>query len=93
VVSFYALCNTKELLGALGVGRYTAAALLLLQFEFPFDNNVQSLTIAPGYKVTLFRDDNFKGQNITLTQSVPCLSAYGFNDDATSLIIEIGGTK
>jgi hypothetical protein len=90
VVAFFYNCNFGALMGALGVGSYTAAALQLLPFIYAFDGNVRSLTIAPGYMVTLFDLGNLSGPNITLTQDVPCLSAYNFNDVTSSLIIELG---
>jgi Beta/Gamma crystallin len=92
VASFYSLCDTEELIGSLGVGRYTAGDLLLLQFELPFDDSVQSLDIiAEGYQVTLFQDDNFQGKSISFTETVFCLRDFGFMDDASSVIIEPGG--
>jgi hypothetical protein len=92
VVAFFYLCNFQTLMGTLGVGRYTAAALQQLSFSRRFDNNVQSLTMIPGYKLTLYDNDNFTGPSITLAQNVPCLNVYGFNDITTSLIIEPGAT-
>jgi hypothetical protein len=92
VVVFYFFCGLSLRIGALGVGSYTADALLLLPFDWSFDNNVRSLTIVPGYKVTLFDLGSLSGRNITLTQHVNCLSAYNFNDVTSSLIIERGRT-
>jgi hypothetical protein len=91
VVVFFYLCDYEVLMGTLGVGRYTKAALLA-QFNWLFDNSVDSLTIAPGYKITLFDFGDFTGRSITLTQDVPCLTAYEFIDVTSSLIIELGRT-
>jgi hypothetical protein len=79
-------------MGALEVGSYTADALQLRQWNRYFDNNVESLTIAPGYQVTLFDLGSLTGRNITLTQDTPCLDSYNFNDYTSSLIIQRGRT-
>jgi hypothetical protein len=90
VINFYYNCDYLNLMASLGVGRYTAAALKLLQFiPYTFANNLRSLTIPPGYIVTLYSSDNFLGQSYDFTTSVPCLNS--FNDKTQSLIITTGG--
>ena len=43
-----------------------------------------------GIGITVFRDENFRGQNATFRQDVPDLRQYGFNDRITSLRVAPG---
>ena len=43
-----------------------------------------------GVGVTVFRDENFRGENATFRQDVPDLKRYGFNDRITSLRVAPG---
>jgi Beta/Gamma crystallin len=43
-----------------------------------------------GIGITVFRDENFRGENATFRQDVPDLRQYGFNDRITSLRVAPG---
>jgi hypothetical protein len=43
-----------------------------------------------GTGITVFRDENFRGQNATFRQDVPDLRQYGLNDRITSLTVAPG---
>jgi len=43
-----------------------------------------------GIGITVFRDENFRGQNATFRQDVPDLRQYGLNDRITSLTVAPG---
>ena len=43
-----------------------------------------------GIGITIFRDENFRGENATFRQDVPDLRAYRFNDRVTSLRVAPG---
>ena len=43
-----------------------------------------------GIGLTVFRDENFRGENATFRQDVPDLRRYGFNDRITSLRVAPG---
>jgi hypothetical protein len=43
-----------------------------------------------GVGITVFRDENFRGENATFRQDVPDLKRYGFNDRITSLRVAPG---
>jgi hypothetical protein len=55
---------------------------------------ISSIRVAPGWRATLYRDDDFKGDRLELTEDVPNLEMTsgrcdkgGFNDCVTSLHI------
>jgi hypothetical protein len=78
-------------IGRLSVGSYTEAELALLSNEsWKYNNNVRSVTITPGYQVTLYDRGDLTGKSITLTRSVRCLSDYSFMDITSSLVIKAG---
>ena len=45
-----------------------------------------------GVGITVFRDENFRGENATFRSDVPDLRRYGFNDRITSLASRPGST-
>jgi Beta/Gamma crystallin len=57
---------------------------ILRAFQFPRGRQMG------GAGITVFRDENFRGQNATFRQDVPDLRSYGFNDRITSLRIAPG---
>ncbi len=65
---------------ALGVGDYTLAQL---QAKGVLNNDITSLDIAQGYKVTLYDGDNFTGASIDFTATTAWIADW--NDRATSI--------
>ncbi|MEM6520025.1 MAG: hypothetical protein AAF722_11930, partial [Cyanobacteria bacterium P01_C01_bin.70] len=55
------------------------------------NNNVTSLFVPAGYKLTLYRDSNFSGETQTFTGEiyVDDLGDYGFNDRVSSFKVEV----
>jgi hypothetical protein len=49
--------------------------------------NISSMSIQPGYRVTVYDDFNFRGRSQTFTGSVPNLSGLGWNDRIRSIIV------
>jgi hypothetical protein len=82
-VLLYSQCGYVGLLGGLSSGSYKAAALQALGLD-----GMRSLSITPGYKVTLYSDS--LGSSNTFTSSVPCLDAYGLNGTTSKIIITSG---
>ena len=68
----------------LSVGEYTAADLDFLGMP---DNNITSVKVLPGYRVVLFKDDNFQGNSLVKTSNSNYLGAE-FNDVVSSLKVE-----
>ena len=79
-VTLYEDCNYGGKHNSLGVGYYDLNQLGI-------DNDaLSSLTIPPGYSVTLFKDDHQKGVQTTLTANTECLTG-SWNDKVSSIRI------
>ena len=52
------------------------------------NNDLSSIRISPGYKVTLYRDDNFQGTSYQLTSARSDFGKIGWNDKVSSLKVE-----
>jgi hypothetical protein len=50
-------------------------------------NNISSLAIQSGYRVTVYEDFGFRGRSQTFTSSVANLQGYGWNDNIRSIIV------
>ena len=71
---------------ALPEGTFTLSQLRAYGIQ---NNDVSSLKVLPGYKVTLFDDDNFGGSSVVYTSDVDFVGNW--NDRATSVKIESNG--
>ncbi|RYZ36149.1 MAG: hypothetical protein EOP49_32875, partial [Sphingobacteriales bacterium] len=83
-VKVYQHCDYNGWSANFGGGRLNTAALLLAGAP---NDDASSISIQPGYEVTLFSDDNFLGTSITLNSNTPCLVGYGFNDLLSSMVV------
>jgi hypothetical protein len=50
-------------------------------------NNISSINIQPGYRVTVYEDFDFRGRSQTFTASVTNLNIFGWNDNIRSLVV------
>ena len=50
---------------------------------------VSSVRIPPGMKLILYEHSNYSGASVTLRGDISCLASRGFNDRASSYVIEI----
>jgi hypothetical protein len=89
VATVYKDCNYGGYAVALNPGTYTLSQLNALGV---LNDDISSLKINPGYKVTLYRDDNFSGPAVVKTADDACLVDDNFNDSASSLKIETAST-
>jgi chitinase len=92
VATFYKDCNYGGTTVALQPGSYTRSQLLAKGIA---DDDISSLKVQSGYKVTLYWDDNFTGTTLVKTADDACLVDDGWNDKVTSLVIATntgGGT-
>lgn len=69
---------------ALPAGGYNTAALAARGVA---NNDVTSLTVPPGWRVTLFDGDNFTGPSLVKTSNDTRLVDDGWNDRASSIVI------
>jgi hypothetical protein len=77
-------CNYGGYNVGLPVGSYN---LSQLQARGIRNDDVSSIRVQSGYRVTLYQHDNFTGNAITKTGDDSCLVDDGFNDVATSIVV------
>ena len=86
VVTLYQNCPLYDGWSAeVGEGAYTAADIVIAGGK---DNDASSLSITPGYQVTLYSEDNFQGQSVVLRSDIDCLVDIGWNDILSSMVVE-----
>ena len=83
-VTVYKDCNYGSTAVSLSSGSYTLAQL---QAKGISNDDISSLKVQSGYKVTLYWDDNFTGTTLVKTADDECLVDDGWNDKVTSLVI------
>jgi hypothetical protein len=87
--AFFDQCNYTGTMATLGPGSFSAADLARQQLNgYTFDNNLASVQLLPGFKLTLYSDDMWLGQSMVVKGSVACLGSFA--DLTTSLLIEPG---
>jgi hypothetical protein len=69
---------------ALPAGSYTLTQLQALGIA---NDNVSSIQVQSGYKITLYADNNFVGSSVTFTANDDCLVDNSFNDLTTSIVV------
>ncbi len=84
IVEIWQHCNYDGLKITLGPGKYKKDDLKKLGFV---NNDISSIKFLKDGSIRLFTKDNFKGSELTLTNSVNCLVDYNFNDIVSSIII------
>ena len=84
VATFYKDCNYGGTAVSLPAGSYTMAQMLAKGIS---DDDISSLKVQSGYKVTLYWDDNFTGTTLVKTADDACLVDDSWNDKVTSLAI------
>jgi hypothetical protein len=82
----FADCNYAGTAVSLPVGNYTLAQLQALGVV---NDDISSVQVKSGYKITLYSDNNYGGTSITLTASDACITDNSFNDLTSSLKVEI----
>ncbi len=80
-VKAYENCNYGGKYWNYVVGQYRTPQM------FIGNDAMSSIEIPNGFRVTLYRDDDFRGQSITLTSSEPCFPRE-WNDAVSSMVIE-----
>jgi hypothetical protein len=84
-VTVYQDINHGGYAAALPVGRYTLSALSAQGVR---NDDITSLKVASGYRVTLYADDNFIGATLTKTADDASLVDDNWNDAASSIVVE-----
>jgi hypothetical protein len=83
-VTVYKDCSYGSTAVSLQPGSYTLSQLIALGVN---NDEISSLKVQSGYKVTLYWDDNFGGTSLVKTADDDCLVDDGWNDKASSLVI------
>jgi hypothetical protein len=82
--TFYKDCNYGGYTVGLTPGSYT---LSQLNARGILNDDISSLKVISGYRVTLYWDNNFQGSTLVKTADDACLVDDGWNDKASSLVI------
>lgn len=82
-------CDYSGYTVGLPTGRYTLGQL---QSRGIANDDISSLRVQAGYSITLYQHDNFTGNALTKTGDDNCLVNEGFNDSASSIVIENTGS-
>lgn len=83
-VTVYKHCDFGGQSVGLPTGSYTLAQL---QARGVVDNDISSVKVQSGYKITLYASDNFSGTSVVKTADDNCLVDDSFNDAATSVVV------
>ena len=86
--TIYRDCNHSGTSIGLAVGRYTLSKLLALGVK---NDDVSSLRVSTGYKITFYEHDNFSGTAVAKSGDDTCLLDDSFNDAASSIVVELNG--
>jgi len=89
VATVYKDCNYAGYAVGLNTGTYTLSQLIALGVS---NDDISSIKVNSGYKVTLYRDDNFTGPSLVKTADDACLVDDVFNDSTSSLKVETNTT-
>ena len=85
VASFHQDCNYGGYGVSLGEGSYDTPALIARGIR---NDDLSSLRIFNGYKVTLYAEPDFSGKSVSYTRNDACLFDAGWNDTVSSLKVE-----
>jgi dienelactone hydrolase len=84
-VTVYQDCNFEGTMAQLPVGSYTLAALNALGIN---NDDLSAIKVPAGRKATVYVDDNFKGASKVYTASQSCMTADGWNDKISSIVVQ-----
>jgi hypothetical protein len=82
VTTVYKDCNFGGNAVSLPVGDYTLSQLISRGVA---NDDISSLRVTSGYRVTLYEHDNFTGATLAITADNSCLVGAGWNDRASSM--------
>ncbi|MEH0152850.1 beta-1,3-glucanase family protein [Limibacter armeniacum] len=84
VATMYQHCNYGGYAISLNTGSYTLSQLQSMGIA---DNDISSLRVQSGYKVTMYDNANFTGNSIVKMADDDCLVNEGFNDVLSSVVV------
>ncbi|KLT67443.1 hypothetical protein [Pedobacter sp. BMA] len=83
-VTVFQGCSNGGWSASFGVGKYTLAELVKAGVT---KNQISSVTVPDGLKVTLYKSEDLTGESTVLTSSKKCLVDIGFNDNVSSIVV------
>ena len=83
--TIYTDCTAAGVTRNLTVGNYTLAQLNAMGIS---DNMISSVQVYPGFKITLYQDDNFTTNPLSSVVDIPCLVDKNYNDITSSIKVE-----
>lgn len=89
-VTVYKDCNYAGYAVNLSTGTYTLSQLNALGI---LNDDISSLKVTSGYKVTLYKHDNFGGATLAVTADNACLVGNNWNDSTSSLKVEANSSS
>jgi hypothetical protein len=90
VATMYKDCNYAGNAVSLNAGTYTLSQLNAMGI---LNDDISSIKVNSGYKVTLYKHDNFGGAALVKTGDDACLVDDNFNDSTSSLKVETNSTS
>lgn len=90
VATAYKDCNYGGYAVSVPVGDYTLSAMTSRGI---LNDDISSLRVNSGYRVTLYEHDNFTGASIVVTADNSCLVGAGWNDRASSMRVSTNTTN
>jgi V8-like Glu-specific endopeptidase len=85
VVRLHEHCGQPGWSASFAPGSHTLASIVAAGGR---NDDASSVSVPAGYRVTLYEHDNFGGRSVVFTGDRACFVADGFNDLASSLIVE-----
>lgn len=67
------------------VGNYTLSQLRSMNIK---NDDISSIKIEYGYKITIYQHDHFQGKSLIITSHTPNLVSLNFNDIISSIVVE-----
>ena len=87
--TFYKHCSFEGSSIKLSEGNYDLSQLRQIarqnNYEGDINDDISSVRVPSGYRVTLYEHDNYQGRTLTLTSDESCLVGRGFNDLTSSI--------
>jgi hypothetical protein len=84
IATLYQHCNYDGYAVGLDEGSYTLSQLQALG---AVNDDLSSIKVQPGYRVTLYQDNNFQGASLVKTADDSCFVNDGFNDIVSSVVV------
>jgi len=90
VTTVFKDCNYAGTSVSLPVGDYNLSAM---NSRGILNDDISSIRVSPGYRITLYEHDNFTGTTLALTADNSCLVGAGWNDRTSSIRVAVSSSS